>query len=68
MTTERAPLTLHPDRLLPVDGAVRPIAGRLHAAVQDLAGLVAAHRLDEAEALDTLIRLVSVQPRKVFKL
>jgi glucuronate isomerase len=33
-----------------------------------LAGLVAAHRLDEDEALDTLIRLVSVQPRKVFKL
>ncbi|GFJ87624.1 hypothetical protein Prum_012660 [Phytohabitans rumicis] len=33
-----------------------------------LAGLVAAHRLDEDEALDTLTRLVSVQPQKVFKL
>jgi len=33
-----------------------------------LAGLVAAHRLDEDEALDTLTRLVSDQPRRVFKL
>ncbi|MFI6262746.1 glucuronate isomerase [Micromonospora sp. NPDC051006] len=33
-----------------------------------LAGLVAAHRLDEDEALDTLAALVSDQPRKVFKL
>jgi glucuronate isomerase len=33
-----------------------------------LAGLVAAHRLDEDEALDTLTALVVDQPRKVFKL
>ena len=33
-----------------------------------LAELVAAHRLDEDEALDTLTTLVSDQPRKVFKL
>jgi glucuronate isomerase len=33
-----------------------------------LAGLVAAHRLDEDEALDTLTSLVTDQPRKVFKL
>jgi len=33
-----------------------------------LAGLVAAHRLDEDEALDALTRLVAEQPRKVFKL
>lgn len=33
-----------------------------------LAGLVAAHRLDEDEALDTLRTLVVDQPRKVFKL
>jgi glucuronate isomerase len=33
-----------------------------------LAGLVAAHRLDEDEALDTLTTLVVDQPRKVFKL
>jgi glucuronate isomerase len=33
-----------------------------------LAGLVAAHRLDEDEALDTLTTLVVNQPRKVFKL
>src|SRR5207244_11809995 len=33
-----------------------------------LAGLVAAHRLDEDEALDTLTTLVADQPRKVFKL
>jgi glucuronate isomerase len=33
-----------------------------------LAGLVAAHRLDEDEALDTLTTLVSQQPRTVFKL
>jgi glucuronate isomerase len=33
-----------------------------------LAGLVAAHRLDEDEALDTITALVSDQPRKVFKL
>src|SRR4051794_38201909 len=32
-----------------------------------LAGLVAAHRLDEDEALDTLTTLVVDQPRKVFK-
>jgi glucuronate isomerase len=32
-----------------------------------LAGLVAAHRLDEDEALDTLVTLVTDQPRKVFK-
>lgn len=33
-----------------------------------LAGLVAEHRLDEDEALDTLTTLVTTQPRKVFKL
>jgi glucuronate isomerase len=33
-----------------------------------LAGLVAAHRLDEDEALDTITTLVTDQPRKVFKL
>ena len=33
-----------------------------------LAGLVAEHRLDEDEALDTVIDLVADQPRKVFKL
>jgi len=33
-----------------------------------LAGLVAAHRLDEDEALETLNTLVVDQPRKVFKL
>jgi glucuronate isomerase len=33
-----------------------------------VAGLVATHRLDEDEALDTLTTLVSQQPRKVFKL
>jgi glucuronate isomerase len=33
-----------------------------------LAGLVAAHRLDEDEALDTLATLVVDQPRRVFKL
>jgi glucuronate isomerase len=33
-----------------------------------LAGLVAAHRLDEDEALDTLRALVVDQPRRVFKL
>jgi glucuronate isomerase len=33
-----------------------------------LARLVAEHRLDEDEALDTLVTLVSQQPRKVFKL
>ena len=33
-----------------------------------LAGLVAEHRLDEDEALDTVVDLVTDQPRKVFKL
>lgn len=33
-----------------------------------LAGLVAEHRLDEDEALDTIIRQVASQPREVFKL
>jgi glucuronate isomerase len=33
-----------------------------------VAGLVAAHRLDEDEALDTITTLVADQPRKVFKL
>jgi glucuronate isomerase len=33
-----------------------------------LAGLVATHRLDEDEALDTLTALVTDQPRRVFKL
>jgi glucuronate isomerase len=33
-----------------------------------LAGLVAAHRLDEDEAVDTITTLVADQPRKVFKL
>lgn len=33
-----------------------------------LAGLVAEHRLDEDEALDSLTALVTDQPRKVFKL
>jgi len=33
-----------------------------------LAGLVAEHRLDEDEALDTVTTLVADQPRKVFKL
>jgi glucuronate isomerase len=33
-----------------------------------LAGLVAEHRLDEDEALDSLIGLVADQPRMVFKL
>ena len=33
-----------------------------------LAGLVAEHRLDEDEALDSLVSLVADQPRKVFKL
>jgi glucuronate isomerase len=36
MVTARVPLTPHPDRLLPVGGAVRPIARRLYAAVRDL--------------------------------
>lgn len=36
MALEKAPLTLHPDRLLPSDPAVRPIARRLYAAVRDL--------------------------------
>ena len=39
---------------------------RLDAGV--LAGLVAEHRLDEDEALDSLVDLVTDQPRKVFKL
>jgi glucuronate isomerase len=33
-----------------------------------LAGLVAEHRLDEDEALDTITALVTTQPAKVFKL
>ena len=33
-----------------------------------LAGLVAEHRLDEDEALDTITTLVADQPRRVFKL
>jgi glucuronate isomerase len=33
-----------------------------------LAGLVAEHRLDEDEAVDTITSLVTEQPRKVFKL
>ena len=33
-----------------------------------LAGLVAEHRLDEDEALDSIVGLVADQPRKVFKL
>ena len=33
-----------------------------------LAGLVTEHRLEEDEALDSLICLVADQPRKVFKL
>ena len=33
-----------------------------------LAGLVAEHRLDEDEALETIVDLVAVQPREVFKL
>ncbi|HET6480055.1 MAG TPA: glucuronate isomerase, partial [Actinoplanes sp.] len=33
-----------------------------------LAGLVAEHRLDEDEALDTVTALVTTQPREVFKL
>ena len=33
-----------------------------------LAGLVAEHRLDEDEALETLTALVTTQPREVFKL
>jgi glucuronate isomerase len=33
-----------------------------------LAGLVAAHRLDEDEALDTITTLVTDQPKRVFKL
>ncbi|MEU4215841.1 glucuronate isomerase [Actinoplanes sp. NPDC026623] len=33
-----------------------------------LAGLVAAHRLDEDEALDAVTTLVAEQPRRVFKL
>ena len=33
-----------------------------------LAGLVAEHRLDEDEALDSIVALVADQPRKVFKL
>ena len=33
-----------------------------------LAGLVAEHRLDEDEAMDSLASLVNDQPRKVFKL
>ncbi|MFI7542430.1 glucuronate isomerase [Actinoplanes sp. NPDC049599] len=36
MATENAPLTLHPDRLLPADPGVRPVARRLYAAVRDL--------------------------------
>jgi glucuronate isomerase len=36
MTACRAPLTAHPDRLLPADSAVRPVARRLFAAVRDL--------------------------------
>ena len=33
-----------------------------------LAGLVAAHRLDEDEAVDTITGLVTTQPRTVFKI
>jgi glucuronate isomerase len=33
-----------------------------------LAGLVAEHRLDEDEALETMVDLVAVRPREVFKL
>jgi glucuronate isomerase len=33
-----------------------------------LAGLAAEHRLDEDEAVDSLVGLVTDQPRKVFKL
>jgi glucuronate isomerase len=33
-----------------------------------LAGLVAEHRLDEDEALETIVDLVAVRPREVFKL
>ncbi|MFC7532377.1 glucuronate isomerase [Actinoplanes sp. GCM10030250] len=36
MVSVNAPLVLHPDRLLPPDPAVRPIARRLYAAVHDL--------------------------------
>jgi glucuronate isomerase len=36
MPMENAPLTLHPDRLLPADPAVRAVARRLHEAVRDL--------------------------------
>jgi glucuronate isomerase len=36
MATRTAPLTLHPDRLLPPDPAVRPIARRLYEAVREL--------------------------------
>jgi glucuronate isomerase len=36
MATRIAPLTLHPDRLLPPDPAVRPIARRLYEAVREL--------------------------------
>jgi glucuronate isomerase len=36
MASPNAPLTLHPDRLLPTDAAVRPVARRLYEAVRDL--------------------------------
>ncbi|MEU4425020.1 glucuronate isomerase [Actinoplanes sp. NPDC024001] len=36
MASVNAPLSLHPDRLLPPDPEVRPIARRLYAAVRDL--------------------------------
>jgi glucuronate isomerase len=36
MASLNAPLTLHPDRLLPTDPEVRPVARRLYTAVRDL--------------------------------
>ena len=83
MAPVTAPLSPHPGRLFPADPVVRPVARQLYAAVRELpivsphghrldAGflsrLVTEHRLDEDEALDCLVAVVTDQPRKVFKL
>jgi hypothetical protein len=50
--TPLAPLQLHPDRLLPPDPS----------------DLVTEHRLDEDEAEETLVDLVTTRPGELFKL
>jgi glucuronate isomerase len=52
MATENAPLVLHPDRLLPSDPAVRPVARRLYAAVRDLPILSPHGHVDPRVLLD----------------